>query len=105
MDSTTVGLLVDIRPFPGMLLFHRAFTRPLVDVDGVETPALWGGVTRIPVSPGPHDLAVYFRYRFQKKARLAIGHAELTADEAVPELPVEVRLGPFNHSHFRVTVG
>ncbi|KJK57434.1 hypothetical protein [Saccharothrix sp. ST-888] len=100
-----VRLLVDIRPFPGMLLFHRAFTRPLVDIDGVETEARWGGVTQLPVEPGLHDLAVYFRYRFQKKARLATGRAELNADGTMPELPVKARLGPFNHSHFRVTLG
>ncbi|MGK4579950.1 hypothetical protein [Kitasatospora sp. HPMI-4] len=100
-----VKLLVHIKPSPVNVAFHRVFTRPLVDVDGVETEARWDGLTEIAVEPGRHDIEVYFRYRFQHRARLATGHAEFTVDGAQPELPVEVRLGPFNGSRFKVFVG
>ena len=100
-----IKLLVEIRPFPGMLGFYRTFTRSLVNIDGVETEAVWGGVTEIPVEAGSHDIAVYLRYRFQREARLGLGRAEFTADSSLTELRAQAKLGPFNQSRFRITVG
>ncbi|MEV7777549.1 hypothetical protein [Kitasatospora sp. NPDC088351] len=98
-----VRLSVDIRASLVARAFHHAFTRPVVAIDGVEAPAVWGR-TRLPVEPGPHRLAVYFRYRGQRTARLGLGQSEFTADTAVPGPHATARLGPRNGSHFRVTV-
>lgn len=48
MFMAMVKVLVDIRPSLVALPFHRAFTRPVVEIDGVEWPARWG-TTEIPV--------------------------------------------------------
>ncbi|MCX4631362.1 hypothetical protein [Streptomyces sp. NBC_01443] len=97
-------LLIHIQPSLIALPFHRAFTRPLVDIDGVEREAAWG-TTEIPVEAGTHHLAVYFRYRGQRSARLGVGHEEFAVDGSMPELRVTARLGPRNGSGFRVVIG
>ncbi|WP_369388972.1 hypothetical protein AB5J72_16265 [Streptomyces sp. CG1] len=99
-------LSVEIRPSRMARPFHLAFTRPFVDIDGTEIPAQWG-TTEIPVTSGPHEIAVYFRYRGQKSARLGIGRAEFTADGSSDSLPVSVSavLGTRNGSPFKVRVG
>ncbi|MGW1073241.1 hypothetical protein [Streptomyces sp. NPDC002537] len=97
-------LLVDIRPSLVARPFHLLFTRPLVEIDGVESEARWG-TTEIPVGTGPHEMAVYFRYRGQRRARLGLGRKEFTADDSVPRLRARAALGPFNGSHFRIAVG
>ncbi|GHG81191.1 hypothetical protein [Streptomyces griseocarneus] len=98
------NISVHIRPSLIALPFHRAFTRPVVEVDGVERQAAWG-TTEVAVDGGTHRLAVYFRYRGQRTARLGEGHAEFTVDGSVPEIRVTARLGSRNGSHFRVVVG
>lgn len=97
-------LLVHIRPSLIALPFHRVFTRPLVEIDGVEREAAWG-TTEVPIDAGAHRLAVYFRYRGQRTARLGVGREEFTVDGSMPELLVTARLGPRNGSSFRVVVG
>ncbi|QIY99313.1 hypothetical protein HEP87_42050 [Streptomyces sp. S1D4-11] len=81
-----------------------AFTRPFMDVDGTELAAQWG-TTEIPVTAGSHEIAVYFRYRRQKTARLGIGWAEFTVDGSSDPLVVRAVLGVRNGSPFKVEVG
>ncbi|WP_327283299.1 MULTISPECIES: hypothetical protein [unclassified Streptomyces] len=97
-------LIVDIRPSLVALPFHRAFTRPLLEIDGVEREAAWG-TTEVAVEAGAHRLAVYFRYRGQRTARLGVGHEEFTVDGSMSELRVTARLGARNGSSFRVVIG
>ncbi|MER5342874.1 hypothetical protein ACFRFU_22315 [Streptomyces sp. NPDC056704] len=75
-----------------------------MDVDGTESAAQWG-TTEIPVTTGPHEIAVYFRYRGQKTARLGIGRAEFTVDGSADPLVVRAVLGVRNGSPFKVEVG
>ncbi|MFD6938293.1 hypothetical protein ACFXPW_11840 [Streptomyces goshikiensis] len=97
-------MLVRIRPSLIALPFHRVFTRPLVEIDGIEREAAWG-TTEIPVGAGEHQLAVYFRYRGQRTARLGLGRKDFTVDGSIPELRVTAQLGPRNGSAFRVVIG
>ncbi|MET7898545.1 hypothetical protein [Streptomyces mirabilis] len=97
-------LSIEIRPSWIARPFHLAFTRPFMDVDGTESAAQWG-TTEIPVSTGPHEIAVYFRYRGQKTARLGIGRAEFTVEGSADPLVVRAVLGVRNGSPFKVEVG
>ncbi|WP_406476701.1 hypothetical protein [Streptomyces sp. NBC_01615] len=97
-----VKVLVDIRPSLVALPFHRAFTRPVVEIDGVEWSARWG-TTEIPVEAGAHEIAVFFRYKGQRAARLGVGADELTVhDSPGTESRVTARLGARNGSGFKV---
>lgn len=97
-----VKVLVDIRPSLVAEFFHRAFTRPVVEIDGVEWPAKWG-TTEVSIEPGAHEVAVFFRYKGQRAARLGEGTAELTVpDNAHTQPRVTARLGPRNGSSFKV---
>jgi hypothetical protein len=103
MFMVMVKVLVDIRPSLVALPFHRAFTRPVVEIDGVEWPAKWG-TTEVPVEEGAHEIAVFFRYKGQRSARLGVGTDELTVHDAPGTQPrVTARLGPRNGSSFKVT--
>ncbi|MEU8693775.1 hypothetical protein [Streptomyces sp. NPDC048665] len=97
-------LSVLIRPSRMAQPFHLLFTRPFVDIDGVEIPAQWGTM-EIPIIAGSHEISVYFRYRGQKSARLGSGRAEFTTDGSSDVLPVSAVLGTRNGSPFRVQVG
>ncbi|MDF2270720.1 hypothetical protein P2Q00_35630 [Streptomyces coacervatus] len=98
----TVKVLVDIRPSLVALPFHRAFTRPVVEIDGVEWPARWG-TTEIPVEAGAHEIAVFFRYKGQRAARLGVGTEELTVHHTPgAQSRVTARLAPRNGSSFKV---
>jgi hypothetical protein len=98
-----VRVLVDIRPSLVALPFHRAFTRPVVEIDGVEWPARWG-TTEVQVEAGAHEIAVFFRYKGQRTARLGMGTQELTVREDTSTPPrVTTRLGPRNGSNFKIT--
>ncbi|MGW5481530.1 hypothetical protein [Streptomyces sp. NPDC004008] len=97
-----VNVLVDIRPSLVAQLFHRAFTRPVVEIDGVERPAKWG-TTEVSIEPGAHEIAVFFRYKGQRAARLGEGTGEFTVpDNAHTQPRVTARLGPRNGSSFKV---
>ncbi|MEU9545625.1 hypothetical protein SAMN05446589_1796 [Streptomyces sp. OV198] len=97
-------LSIEIRPSWIARPFHLAFTRPFMDVDGTESAAQWG-TTEIAVTTGPHEIAVYFRYRGQETARLGIGRAEFTVDGSADPLVVRAVLGVRNGSPFKVEVG
>ncbi|WRZ89521.1 hypothetical protein OHB54_10865 [Streptomyces sp. NBC_01007] len=97
-------LRVEIRPSWIARLFHLAFTRPFVDIDGTESRAQWG-TTEIPVATGAHEVGVYFRYRGQKSARLGMGKAAFTVDGSSDPLFVRAVLGMRNGSPFKVDVG
>ncbi|MFJ5533988.1 hypothetical protein [Streptomyces sp. NPDC093261] len=98
-----VNVVVDIRPSLVALAFHRAFTRPVVEIDGVERPARWG-TTEVPVEPGDHEIAVFFRYKGRRSARLGVGTGEFTVRDDTRSRPrVTARLGPRNGSSFKVT--
>ncbi|MGW1749251.1 hypothetical protein ACWCRD_27315 [Streptomyces sp. NPDC002092] len=97
-----VKVLVDIRPSLVALPFHRALTRPVVEIDGVEWPARWG-TTEVSIEPGVHEIAVFFRYKGQRGARLGVGTEELTVPgDARTQPRVTARLGPRNGSNFKV---
>jgi hypothetical protein len=97
-----VKVLVDIRPSVLALPFHRAFTRPVVEIDGVEWPARWG-TTEVSVGAGVHEVAVFFRYKGQGSARLGVGTDELTVRDGEGTQPrVTARLGARNGSSFKV---
>jgi hypothetical protein len=98
-----VRVLVDIRPSLVALFFHRAFTRPVVEIDGVEWPATWG-TTEVSLEVGAHEIAVFFRYKGRRTARLGMGTQELTVRDDTSTPPrVTARLGPRNGSTFKVT--
>ncbi|WP_280717570.1 hypothetical protein [Kitasatospora sp. MAP5-34] len=97
-------LIVDIRPSLIALPFHRAFTRPVIELDGSETVTAWGA-TELPVGTGPHRISVYFRYRGQRAARLGIGRTEITVDGSTAVVRLTARLGPRNGSNFTITAG
>ncbi|MFF2513645.1 hypothetical protein [Streptomyces sp. NPDC058086] len=102
MFMVMVKVLVDIRPSLVALPFHRAFTRPVVEIDGVEWPARWG-TTEVSVEAGAHEMAVFFRYKGQRTARLGVGTEELTVHSDAGTQPrVMARLGPRNGSSFKV---
>ncbi|GHE12087.1 hypothetical protein GCM10010339_74190 [Streptomyces alanosinicus] len=97
-----VNVVVDIRPSLVAMPFHRAFTRPVVDIDGVEWPARWG-TTEVLIEPGAHKIAVFFRYKGQRAARLGVGTEEFTVQgDARIQPRVTARLGPRNGSGFKV---
>ncbi|MFD8221282.1 hypothetical protein ACFV2U_48475 [Streptomyces sp. NPDC059697] len=97
-------LSVDVRPSWIARPFHLVFTRPFMDIDGTELAAQWG-TTEVPVTTGPHEMAVYFRYRGQKAARLGIGRAEFAVNGSADPVVVRAALGIRNGSPFKVTVG
>ncbi|MFC5201992.1 hypothetical protein [Streptomyces kaempferi] len=97
-------LNIEIRPSWIARPFHLAFTRPFMDVDGTESAAWWG-TTEVPVTAGPQDIAVYFRYRGQKSARLGIGSAAFVVDGSSDPLALRAVLGVRNGSPFKVRVG
>ncbi|MFH8982258.1 hypothetical protein [Streptomyces varsoviensis] len=99
-DSRAV-VAVDVRPSPIAAWFHRLLTSPVIELDGRAHAARWGTAT-IPVSPGEHRLTVYFRYRGQKRARLAAAEKDFAVDEASSAVDIAVRLGPRNGSRFRI---
>ncbi|WP_055527824.1 hypothetical protein [Streptomyces graminilatus] len=97
-----VKVLFDIRPSLVALPFHRALTRPVVEIDGVERPAIWG-TTEVSVEPGVHEVAVFFRYKGQRAARLGVNTEELTVRGGTGTQPrVTARLGPRNGSSFEI---
>ncbi|MFJ7902244.1 hypothetical protein ACIQ6V_17420 [Streptomyces sp. NPDC096198] len=97
-----VKVLVDIRPSPVALPFHRVFTRPVVEIDGVERTVRWG-VTEVSAEEGDHEVAVFFRYRGQRAARLGLGTGQLTVRaDAAAQPRVTARLGARNGSSFTV---
>jgi hypothetical protein len=75
-----------------------------MDIDGTESSAQWG-TTEVPVATGPHEIAVYFRYRGQKSARLGVGRAEFRVDGSSGPVVVRAVLGVCNGSPFKVEVG
>ncbi|MFC5724849.1 hypothetical protein ACFP1Z_32345 [Streptomyces gamaensis] len=75
-----------------------------MNVDGAETRARWGR-TEIPVTAGQHQIAVYFRYRGQRTARLGEGRGEFTVGDGSPErMRASAALGVRNGSSFRLAV-
>ncbi|GAA2929855.1 hypothetical protein GCM10020221_27110 [Streptomyces thioluteus] len=101
MLDTTAVVAVKVRPSPVAAWFHRLLTHPVVEVDGREYASAWG-TREIPVTPGPHRISVYFRYRGQHRARLAESSREFTAEQGVRRVHITARLGPLNHSRFRI---
>ncbi|WP_280702247.1 hypothetical protein [Kitasatospora sp. GP82] len=97
-------VVVEVRPFPANVWFHRAFTRPVVEIDGVEFGAVWGE-NEVAVGAGSHEIAVFFRYRGQRKARLGLGHGVFRVDTSAAVTRVRAALGPTNGSRFRISVG
>ncbi|MFD9124423.1 hypothetical protein [Kitasatospora sp. NPDC059571] len=95
-------LTIDIRPAPVARFFHRAFTRPVVELDGAETETAWG-TTELPVGSGPHTIAVAFRYRGQRTAVLALSREEFTVAPDAAEVRLTARLGARNGSRFTIT--
>ncbi|MER6069674.1 hypothetical protein ABT187_12650 [Streptomyces sp. NPDC001817] len=60
-------------------------------------------MTEIPIEPGVHEIAVFFRYKGQRAARLGVGTEEFTVPgDARTQLRVTARLGPRNGSSFKV---
>ncbi|MEU2780140.1 hypothetical protein ABZ646_46970, partial [Streptomyces sp. NPDC007162] len=101
-NSVMVKVLFDIRPSLVALPFHRALTRPVVEIDGVERPARWG-TTEVSVEAGVHEVAVFFRYKGQRVARLGVSTEELTVQgDAGTQPRVTARLGPRNGSSFEI---
>jgi len=94
-------LVIDIQPSLVALPFHRLFTTPLVDIDGAETPAVWG-TTELAVDTGPHQIRVYFRYRGQRNARLGEGRLEFSVAGPDAETRLKATLGVRNGSSFRI---
>lgn len=95
-------LIIDIRPSMVAQPFHRAFTKPVVELDGVETETVWG-TTQWQVESGSHQIGVAFRYRGQRNARLALGRAEFTVDDQTAEVRLTAQLGARNGSSFTIT--
>ncbi|MEV0260081.1 hypothetical protein AB0I49_01875 [Streptomyces sp. NPDC050617] len=101
MAEQRAVVIIDVRPSPVAAWFHHLLTSPVIEVDGREYPAKWG-TAKVPVSPGEHRLTVYFRYRGQKRARLAEAGKDFAVDETSSAVDVAVRLGPRNGSRFRI---
>ncbi|MGY5131097.1 hypothetical protein ACWGJW_01525 [Streptomyces nigrescens] len=98
MADQTAVVEVLVKPSPIAAWFHHLLTQPFIEVDGRKYAAKWG-TSRVSVTPGTHRISVYFRYRGQKRARLAEASKEFSMAEAC--MHVTARLGPRNGSTFR----
>ncbi|GLW14176.1 hypothetical protein Stsp01_09190 [Streptomyces sp. NBRC 13847] len=78
----------------------RLMTHPVIEIGGKEYAATWGR-SRVAVTPGTHRIAVFFRYRGQRNARLAEAGREFSTAEAPSVVRLTARLGPRNGSGFR----
>lgn len=81
--------------------FLRAFSRPIVLVNGTEHAARWGHPLEVAVSAGTHRVGVGARYR---GAAGTLGVEESRIDVANgANLRAEARNGFFNHQPFTLT--
>ncbi|GAA0389691.1 hypothetical protein [Streptomyces luteireticuli] len=102
MSDATVVVAVRVRPSPVAAWFHHLLTHPVVEVDGRAYASSWGGTREIPVAPGPHRIGAYFRYRGQRRARLAESSREFTAERGARRVDITARLGALNRTPFRI---
>ncbi|MEU1630345.1 hypothetical protein ABZ746_34645 [Streptomyces sp. NPDC020096] len=101
MSNARAVVLVTIKPSPVAAWFHHLLTTPIVEIDGREHVAKWG-TAEIAVGPGDHRMSVYFRYRWQERARLAEASRQFSVEAVEDRVHIGVRLGPRNGSTFRI---
>ncbi|MEV0847671.1 hypothetical protein AB0J21_17675 [Streptomyces sp. NPDC049954] len=102
MSAEAVVAVVTVKPSAFAALFHQLLTRPVVEVDGAAYEGRWG-TWEIPLTPGAHRVAVYFRYRVRRTARLGESSVDITVAPADRRVGLTARLGPANGSTFRIT--
>ncbi|MER8182726.1 hypothetical protein [Kitasatospora sp. NPDC094015] len=95
-------LTVTVSPSLVAKPFHLAFTRPVVEIDGIETETAWG-TTEFTLGSGQHEIAVAFRYRGTHKAKLARARHELAVADGTERVRLTARLGARNGSSFTIT--
>jgi len=100
--------LLEVAPATVAAWFHRLFTGPFVDIDGVEHQVK-RGATDIALAEGAHHIKAYVRYRGRRDARLAeasrsffVGDVGDVGDGS-RLLGMTIRLGPRNGSSFRIS--